>query len=560
MQTGDLGRRIREGRKSKDITQKELAAVLGISRTFVNKIEAEEEFPSQDLCRTIADTLGIPSLELCNALEQTKIAHSRQRLSLREKTLQGEIQSRSDRLIVGVSGLQSTSGSALTLSGSIDFVLAYASWLRKLTPSPTVLVGCDTTPTSAPLRHIVIAGLTASGCSVVDLGVVPIATLQIAIPYHKASGGICITASRAPAQCNTLKFFQADGLYLNKQSAQHVIDLYRRSDFGLGKETIVGTERADCASAERHIERVLSMLNVSAIRRKRFRVVLDCCCGAGGAVSPLLLQELGCDVIPINCKLSGIPPHPVDLLPSSLGQLCDAVRSHGADVGFAHDTDVDRVGIVTDSGEFLCEDNTLVWTLQHFLPNHSCGPIVVSLSTTMAVETVARRFKCGVYRTAVGDAHVTYKMKELGAVIGGEGNGGVIIPEISFARDGVATIALILESLALSNLTSTLYASRFLPRYHIRKNKVAFPRERMNQLLLLLKSWGQEARPEAIVDESDGLKLEWRGARSTRSWAHVRPSTTEPVVRITCESRSEEETACLESKILQKIKTLAEVL
>jgi len=455
--------------------------------------------------------------------------------------------------MISVSGIRGIIGSALSPGNALDFVQAYAAWLKsKGLDRPTVLLARDTRPSGEMMRHAVLAGLISSGCRVIDLGVVATPTLQLAIPHHRADGAICITASHNPVEWNALKFFQPSGMYLDKPMGTAVIDIYNSKNFICGSWEQMGTVETDEAATTRHMQRVLQLVDQEAIKERHFKVVLDGCNGAGSVISPLVLHALGCETVQINCELTGLFPHNPEPLNENLVQLAEAVREHGADIGFAHDADADRVAVVTNEGEPIGEDYSLVWAVAHVLKNRKRGPVVTNLSTTMAVEAVARQHDCPTYRSPVGDINVSSRMKEAGAVIGGEGNGGVIIPDIQYGRDGIAALALILEFVAQSGVRAA-DLSRSLPRFHILKSTVDFPKEKMGALLTWLKSKEKTAR----IDERDGLKMEWPREGETTSWAHIRPSGTEPFVRVICEAQSEQEARRIEKTMRDEIASVA---
>lgn len=464
--------------------------------------------------------------------------------------------SHSSRLMIGVSGIRGVIGEALSPGNALEFVQAFATWLKNQGhEKPLVLLARDTRPSGEMMRHAVLAGLIGAGCRVVDLGIVTTPTLQLAIPRHQADGAICITASHNPVEWNALKFFQPNGMYIEKAMGNEVLDIYHGKSFAHGSWDKMGTcETNDTATGE-HVERVLGLVDVEKIRARRFKVVLDGCCGAGSVISPLVLDALGCENVLINCELTGLFPHNPEPLNENLVQLADAVKAHGADIGFAHDADADRVAVVTNAGEPIGEDYSLVWAVAHVLKNRRRGPVVTNLSTSMAVEAVAREYGCEVQRTPVGDINVSGRMKEIGAVIGGEGNGGVIIPDIQFGRDGIAALALLLEFVATSGQTSAELAAS-LPHFHIVKGTVDFPVDKMGALLTWLKSKEKTAR----VDERDGVKFEWPQTGYTMSWAHIRPSGTEPFVRVICEAQTRDEAARMVRTMSQEIESVAGAL
>jgi phosphomannomutase len=454
----------------------------------------------------------------------------------------------SSALMISVSGIRGVIGSALTPGNALDFVQAYASFLKQTNPNPVVLLARDTRPSGDMMRHATIAALMASGCRIIELGIVSTPTLQYAIPRLKADGAICITASHNPVEWNALKFFQPSGMYLDKEMGEKVIAIYHAKDFSCGSWADMGTIEQDTTSIEAHLEKIMSLVDVEKIRAKKFKVVLDGCCGAGATISPILLERLNCDVTVINGELTGIFPHNPEPLNENLVQLANAVKMHGADIGFAHDADADRVALATNEGELIGEDYSLVWGVAHVLKNRVKGPVVTNLSTTRAVETVAAQYGCETFRTAVGDANVSGKMKEVSAAIGGEGNGGVIWPEMQLGRDGIAAIALMLEFLAVEDKTAA-EIDKELPRYAILKTTHEFPRDKMPQLF----QWLKVKEKGAEVDERDGLRLSWNDG----TWVHVRGSGTEPIVRLILEAPTMEKALTVQKMFKEEIESVA---
>jgi phosphomannomutase len=455
--------------------------------------------------------------------------------------------------MIGVSGIRGVVGAALSPGKALAFVQAYATWLKRHNDRPKVLLARDTRPTGEMMRHAVLSGLLASGCEVIDLDIVSTPTLQLSIPRLEAAGAICITASHNPVEWNALKFFQPNGMYIDKAMGADVLEIYHARSFSCNRWDEMGSVTTNNDAVKYHLQKVLSLVNVEKIRQRKFKVVLDCCCGAGTTISPQLLEALGCEVIPLHCDLTGVFPHNPEPLNKNLTELCEAVPAHGADVGFAHDADADRVALVTNDGTAIGEDYALVWAVAHTLKNRKRGPVVTNLSTSMAVDAVAKQYDCDVSRTPVGDINVSSKMKEIGAVIGGEGNGGVIIPDIQYGRDGIATLAYLLEFIAESGTTAA-ELSATIPRFANIKSTIDFPREKTTELLTWLKVKEKNAR----VDERDGVKFEWPKNGETQSWAHIRPSGTEPFVRVICEAQTEAEAARIQSSFRKEMEAFAE--
>jgi len=451
--------------------------------------------------------------------------------------------------MIGVSGIRGVIGTGFSPGMALDFVQAYAAWLKNNgVAKPKILLARDTRPSGEMMQHAVLAGLIGTGCDIVDLGIVSTPTLQLAIPKLEADGAICITASHNPVEWNALKFFQSNGMYLDKAQGEAVLELHKTKDYVQGNWDQMGTVSTCDEAIDWHLQRILEFVDVEAIRARHFNVVLDCCCGAGTTISPLLLDELGCSVAKINCDLTGRFPHNPEPLNENLTQLCDAVKEHQADIGFAHDADADRVALVTDEGLPIGEDYSLVWATAHTFKNKKRGPVVTNLSTTMAIDALGREYSCDVFRSPVGDVNVSSMMKEKNAVIGGEGNGGVIMPDMQFGRDGIAALAYLLEFVALSGKSAS-ELNKKIPRYFNIKKTIEFPKEKMPQLFQWLKSKERTAR----FDERDGLKLEWPRDGHTTSWAHIRGSGTEPIMRVICEAQTQQEVERLVRKICEEI-------
>ncbi|MBI3921898.1 MAG: phosphoglucosamine mutase [Armatimonadetes bacterium] len=456
----------------------------------------------------------------------------------------------SNELMISVAGIRGVVGTALTPELALKFARAYGSFCRRggsrTGARPKVLLARDTRPSGEMLRHAVLAGLIDTCCDVIDLGIAATPTLQLAILHHQAEGAVAITASHNPGEWNALKLFRPNGMYLNKENGGEFLALYASEGYARCRWDQLGTVSEDVEATRRHLDRIETLVNVALIRQRNFKVALDCCNGAGGVITPRLLKELACDVIPINCDLTGDFPHNPEPVNENLAELCTTVKQHGADVGFAHDADVDRVAIVTDQGQPVGEDYSLVLATAYMLAKTK-GPVVTNLSTTQAMDDLARQYGCAIHRTPIGDVNVSEKMKEVSAVVGGEGNGGVILPQIQYARDGIGALALILEYLATSGKSmSELNAE--LPRYCIVKRVMEFPRERME---LAWSDLRQFAHAEE-VDERDGLKFIWTGR-----WVHIRPSGTEPLIRIIAEASTVSDANSLCDTMMQRLEKIA---
>lgn len=439
----------------------------------------------------------------------------------------------SSTLMISVSGMRGIVGTDLTPELVSRHAAALGSWARSA-GNPLVVLGRDARTSGAMFAHAAIAGLASVGCDVIDLGVVPTPTTQLAVEHHHAGAGLMLTASHNPIEWNALKLVGPDGVFLDAAAGAAVRALAEAGPSRAGWDGI-GQLRHDPDAITRHIELVLalSQVDVAAIRRAQFTVALDCVRGAGGAVIPELLARLGCTVAGIHLEIDGRFPREPEPIPENLGELSALVRSSGAAIGMAVDPDVDRLALVDERGTAIGEDYTLAFAIRAVLaPSRlpltaprSPPVVVANLSTSRVVEDAAHAMGARFIRACVGEANVAKMMREENALIGGEGNGGVILPSLHVGRDAPLGVALILQYLALENRpVSSLVAG--VPQYRIVKAKVP----RGGDLAAAYQAL-KTRFPGAAVDERDGLRLAWPDR-----WVHLRPSGTEPVVRIIAEA------------------------
>lgn len=433
-------------------------------------------------------------------------------------------------LMISISGIRGIVGEGFTPEIVARFSAAFAAFTEK----GTVVVASDTRTSNYMFKYAVFSGLLSGGSQVIDVGICPTPSLQLMVEQLKADGGIVITGSHNPAQWNALKFVRSDGLFLYPEQAKILLRIYNGRKIARVQWDKVGKVRQNSGAIENHLGKVLQSVNVEKIRAKRFKVVLDSCNGAGALISPELLQRLGCQVVGLNSRPDGKFAHSPEPIASNLTELSQLVKSEKADIGFAHDADADRVAIVTEGGRILPEDYSLLLATKFTLANER-GLVVTNLSTTRALDEVVGQFNCPIERTQIGDIHVSRRMKEKKAVIGGEGNGGVILPQIHYARDGIAAIALLLEYLAETNESISKLAGH-LPHYYIIKRKLKTTREDFPSLKRRLK----KEFPEARFNFIDGIKVDL-----DESWIHIRHSGTEPVIRIITEAKTKREAADL---------------
>lgn len=443
-------------------------------------------------------------------------------------------------LMVSVSGVRGRVGDGLTPEVVARFAAGFGAWARKRSgkDDATVVVGRDSRVSGPMFHRVVLSALQSVGCNVMDVGMTPTPTIQLAVEHHHAAGGLAITASHNPIEWNALKFIGPAGLFLNgAESAEmrSVVD----GDIPRVTWDKLGSVDFDLGAIERHQKLIFALpfLDVDGIRRRGFHVALDCVRGAGGAFMPRFLEQLGCRVSAINLETDGRFPRSPEPVPENLGELEELVRSSGADVGFAVDPDVDRLALVSNEGRAIGEDYTLALAAKVIL-RYREGPVVTNLSTSRIVEDIAREQNRQVIRAPVGEVNVATRMRSENAAIGGEGNGGVILPELHLGRDAPAGAALILQLLHEESASLSAIVARY-PRYSIVKDKLDRPVAPLDSVYESLK----KAFPDAEVDTQDGLRLSWADR-----WVHIRPSGTEPIVRVIAEAPSVEEAEALIAK------------
>lgn len=435
-----------------------------------------------------------------------------------------------DDLMVSVSGFRGRVGPSLTPELVTGLAAAYGAFLQAEGDGRVVVVGRDSRTSGPMLMRSVAAGLLSVGCRVVELGVVPTPTLMLAVKESDAAGGIGVTASHNPAEWNALKFAVRGGTFLPPERMRRFRKRLKEDDPERAKWDAIAKVSREGQAVQRHIRRILELpfIDVRAIRRARVRVALDTVNGAGGVLIPRLLEHLGCEVHSIGSEPHGRfhrDPEPTAANLAALGAL---VRRSRAGIGFAVDPDADRLSLVDERGRALGEDLTLALAADVVLRRER-GPVVTNLSTSRVVEDAARRHGCRVSRSAVGESNVVVKMLEEGAVVGGEGNGGVIVPALHHTRDAPAGTALLMQYLADAPDVPLSGRVRELPRYEIVKAKAGFPPEALPSAYAALR----DAAPGGELDDTDGLRIEWP---EQRRWLHVRPSGTEPVVRLIAEA------------------------
>lgn len=437
-------------------------------------------------------------------------------------------------LIVSVSGVRGLVGSELTEQVVFRFAHVFGKWLG----GKPVALGRDSRPSGVEFRDAALAGLATAGCEVRDLGIVPTPTLGFLVRELHCAGGLQITASHNPAPYNGLKLFGPDGAVLSAHAGAIVKKAFEESDSELAKHATpkISDSSAGCRL---HFERVLSLVNFAAIQGKNFVAVLDTNRGAGGPLALEFLTQLGCRVIPHGIEPNGLFLHEPEPTPEHLRTIENIVRQHPGAVGCCLDPDADRLVMIDESGNCLSEELTLALAIQSRLRTER-GPVVINLSTSQASEDVATSAGVICHRSAVGEANVVAKMREVDALIGGEGNGGVIDPRVGWVRDPFIGMGLVFELMATSGKSLQQLAAE-LPKYVIQKSKLNLAADQVERAFgLLMQQW-----PEARVDRTDGLRLTWPDR-----WLHLRASNTEPIVRLIAECPTESATKQLVSAAL----------
>jgi phosphomannomutase len=416
-------------------------------------------------------------------------------------------------------------GNGLTADVASRFAAAFGSTIV----GQSVVLSRDSRPSGEMLRHAVTAGLAEVGCTVLDIGIAPTPTVGFAVRQLRAAGGIQITASHNPSPWNGLKMFGADGAVLSAAKGAVVRGLYESSAFARAKWDGIGKTQPPPDVLADHTRAVLDTVSVAGVAARGFKVFLDANGGAGGPLGSQLLHDLGCAVVQYECDPTGQFAHEPEPIPAHLTDVAPWVHQSESAVGFVLDPDADRLALIDETGSCVSEEVTLALAVKYRLRQAS-GPVVINMSTSRMVEDIARDADCGCHRSAVGEANVVGRMREVNALIGGEGNGGVIDPRIGWVRDPFVGMAFILSLMAEEKKPFSQLVAE-LPRYSMLKTKFEVPRDKVAASFTPLeKQW-----PEARINREDGVRLDgpdW--------WLHVRGSNTEPVVRVIAEAQSEE--------------------
>ena len=458
-------------------------------------------------------------------------------------------------LIKSISGIRGTIGGkvgeGLSPLDVVKFSSAYGTWLQKENNAKklTVIIGRDARISGPIVNSLVISSLRSLGINIIDLGLSTTPTVEMAVSIEKAHGGIIITASHNPKEWNALKLLNGDGEFISGADGEKVLEIAEQESFNFADVDSIGKLTENNDYIQKHIETVLNLpyVDIEAIKKSDFSIVIDAVNSTGGIAVPLLLDALGVKkVIGIHCEPTGVFAHNPEPLPAHLTDLSEAILQHNADLGITVDPDVDRLAMVCEDGTMFGEEYTLV-AVADFVLSQKGGATVSNLSSTRALRDVTEKYGHEYFASAVGEVNVVQKMKAVNAVIGGEGNGGVILPELHYGRDALVGIALFLTHLANKKIKVSELRDSY-PKYTISKNKIQLtPQTNVDKVLI--KMADKYSKQE--VDSTDGVKIYFE-----KEWVHLRKSNTEPIIRIYAESENESKANQLAKEIIAEIENI----
>lgn len=458
-------------------------------------------------------------------------------------------------LIKSISGIRGTiggpQGENLTPIDVVKFTTAYTRLMAERNPGRKVriVVGRDARLSGELVRDLVVGTLLASGADVIDVGLCTTPGTEMAVITKRADGGIIITASHNPRQWNALKLLNSAGEFLSDVEGKEVLAMAEEAGYNYPAINEIGKMEEVSDFNDEHIRQVLTLkgVDVEAVKARKFRVVVDAVNSVGGVVIPALLRELGCEVVELNCDPTGEFAHNPEPLAENLTEICEAVVKEKADLGVVVDPDVDRLAFIMENGVMFGEEYTLVAVSQYILKEFGAGATVSNLSSSRALRDVTEALGGSYTAAAVGEVNVTTKMKEVGAVIGGEGNGGVIYPELHYGRDALVGVALFLTYFAKMQKTMTELRAE-LPAYFASKNKIELtPAIDVDKVLVEMK----ERYSNENVTDIDGVKIDF-----AENWVHLRKSNTEPIIRVYTEAKSQAEADELAERFIAEIKAI----
>lgn len=457
-------------------------------------------------------------------------------------------------LIKSISGIRGTIGGQvgdnLTPLDVVKFTSAFGTWLQNNQNKKdlTVVVGRDARISGSLVNSLVCATLQGLGIHVIDLGLSTTPTVEIMVPELTADGGIILTASHNPKQWNALKLLNEKGEFINGENGAEVLSLAEKEDFNYAEIDNLGNYTTRDDAFDIHIQQILNlpMVDVDLVKQKKYKVVVDAVNSTGGIAIPLLLEDLGCEVIKLYCEPNGQFPHNPEPLKEHLNAICELVKKENCDLGVVVDPDVDRLALVDENGDLFGEEYTLVAVADYLLRNKK-GVAISNLSSSRALRDVANNLDSAYFASAVGEVNVVTLMKEKNAVIGGEGNGGIIYPELHYGRDSLVGVALFLTHLAKENKTVSELRATY-PSYYMVKKKIHLtPEIDVDELLTKVEKLYQNEKISTI----DGVKIDFEN-----NWVHLRKSNTEPIIRIYTEARTQEEADQLGDEMIKRINAL----
>ena len=446
-------------------------------------------------------------------------------------------------LMVSVSGIRGIVGDGLDPHTIVKYTSAYADFIG----DGQIVIGRDARISGEMVNNLVTGTLVAKGLDVINLGICPTPTVQFTVKELNADGGIAISASHNPNEWNALKLLNSTGQFMTPDENKRMLNMLNYESSGFKPWDKVGKITQFKEGIQNHINAVINMehIDLNSIRNRKIKVLADCVNGAGAYVIPDLLNEFGCKVVELNCEKTGVFPRPPEPIPEYLNETMKTVKDADVDLGIVVDPDVDRLVLITNEGEPFGEENTITQAI-NFVLSQEKGNVVVNLSTTRAVDDIARRYGCETFRSPVGEANVVIKMKELNAVIGGEGSGGVIYPALHYGRDALVAIGLILQSFANFNGTIAELKNT-LPQYSIRKSKMEIADINPDNIIeSLMNKYSNEK-----IDTVDGLRIDFED-----HWVHFRKSNTEPILRIITEAKTDKEAERFAKKYQSEIATI----
>lgn len=449
-------------------------------------------------------------------------------------------------LIKSISGFRGTIGGTvgnnLTPVDIVESTAAYGSWLLEKGYNPKVVIGRDARPSGPMVNQLVVATLQGLGIEIIDLGLSTTPTVEMAVTHLEAGGGIVLTASHNPRQWNALKLLNNKGEFISAEDGKDLLGLIENGRINFADVDDLGAYEQNTGMIDYHIQQVLAheLVDITAIKAKSYKVVVDAVNSTGAISIPPLLEALGCTVSIINGRVDGQFAHNPEPLPANLVELCEVVKKEKADLGIAVDPDVDRLALIGPGGTWIGEEYTLV-TVADYVLTHKKGAAVSNLSSSRALSDIAKKHGQAYFASAVGEVNVVQKMKDTGAVIGGEGNGGIIDPSLHYGRDSLIGTALVLSHMARSGKDINELRASY-PNYYMIKDKVALsPDLDVEAKLAIIK---EKYATEAKINTIDGLKLDF-----PNGWIHLRRSNTEPIVRIYGEAGDEQEARALADRV-----------